>query len=289
MDLIKVIDEHIDSPDVFKSYRNSMNMYPSQASVKYHNHAYGEDEVQGACLRQVYYRCTGVTPEPFTVRTRYIFAMGNMIEDYFTEQLKQSGSWLGNSIKFFDTDISLSGELDILVKDNVSDKPVIVELKSTSGYYSWKEIAGNKSTKGKPKPAHLLQILLYLYHFRDQAEKGVLLYFNRDNVERHQFIIELHKEDGKHYPVIDGQVYRAFSVEDIRDRYVEATDYIDKGIVPPKDYEDKYTPERIEILYARGKIVKTKYEKYKQNPQKNPVGDWTCAYCSYKGQCEKDN
>ena len=118
---------------------------------------------------------------------------------------------------------------------------------------------------------------------------GRSLYFNRDNVERKEFEVSLQVEGGKHWPVLDGKVYKAFSVEDIRSRYEEARDFIDGEVVPPKDYIDVYTPEQVELNYARGKIAKTKYQKYQQNSEKNPIGDWNCSYCAYKHQCDKDD
>ena len=289
MDVVKLIDNHMGKDNVLKSYRNRSNMYPSQASVKFWHPGYEEEVIKGACLRAMYYRCTGAEPEPFNTRTYYTFACGNIVEDYFIEQVKQMGIWRDNSVKFFNNDIRLSGEIDILVEDPDSKDLVIVEMKTTAGYYSWKEVAGNASTKGKPKPAHFLQLMLYLYEFMDQVNKGVLLYFNLENKERKQFVIELHEEDGKHFPSIDGTIYRSFSVEDVHDRYREAQGFIDRKELPPCDFTKSYTSEQVEILRARGEIAKTNYEKYKRNPEKNPLGAWECNYCSYKKHCEKDS
>ena len=289
MDLMKLIDGHVGKESILKSYRNRSNMYPSQASVMYHHTGYDEDMIKGACLRAMYYRCTGATPEPFNTRTYYTFACGNIFEDWYIEQCKQAGIWRANSQKFFNTDIKLSGEIDVLVEDPDTKELVIVELKTTAGYYSWKEVAGNKSTKGKAKPAHLLQLMLYLYEFKDQVKKGVLLYFNLENKERKQFIIELVEEGGRHYPKIDGTLFKAFAVEDIHDRYRLAQDYIDKKQLPPCDFVKIFTPEQVEVQVARGEIAKTKYENWKRNSEKYPIGDWACAYCSYREHCDKDD
>lgn len=289
MDLVGLMDDHVLVRDVLTSYRNRANMYPSQASVKYLHTGYGEEVVKGTCLRAVYYRCKGYEPEPFNARTMYTFACGNIVEDWFTEQIKQMGIWRGNSIKFYNNDIGLSGEIDILIEEPDTGDLVIVEMKTTAGYYSWKEIAGNASTKAKAKPAHLLQIMLYLYEYRDQVSKGVLLYFNLENKDRKQFVISLHEEDGKHYPVIDGTMYKTFSVQDIHARYIEVQGYIDRNQLPPRDFSMEYTPEVTEQKNARGEIAKTKYDKWKKNPSKNPIGDWECSYCAYKEHCNKDS
>ena len=289
MDLIKVIDDHLLRESALTGYRNRGNHYPSQASVKYLHTGYGEEVIKGACMRAMYYRCKGYEPEPFDARTYYTFACGNIFEDWFTEQCKQARIWVSNSIKFFNDDIKLSGEIDVLIKDPETDELVIVELKTTSGYYSWREIAGNKSIKGKPKPAHLLQLMLYLYEHRAQVKKGILFYFNLDNKQKKQFVIELEEDGGRHYFKIDGTLFKTFAVEDIHDRYREAQGYIDREELPRCDYSKCYSPEQVEILNARGEIAKTNYIKYKQNPEKNPLCDWVCSYCSYKEHCEKDS
>ena len=38
--------------------------------------------------------------------------------------------------------------------------------------------------------------------------------------------------------------------------------------------------------YENGEITKYKYENYVRNPDKNPIGDWNCAYCSYSDTCK---
>lgn len=289
MDLVGLIDKHVLKKSDLTGYRNRGNMYPSQASVKYLHTGYGEEIIKGSCIRSVYYRCKGYEPEPFNARTMYIFACGNIVEDWFTEQCKQAGIWLSNSVKFFDDSIKLSGEIDILIKEPETDELVIVELKTTAGYFSWKEVNGNKSTKGKAKPAHLLQLMLYLYQHRLQVSKGVLLYLNLENKERKQFVVELREEDGKHYPVIDGKLYKAFSVQDIHSRYEEVQGYIDRSELPPCDFVKVFTTEQVEVQYARGEIAKTRYEKWQRNSEKYPIGNWECQYCSMREHCEKDD
>ena len=289
MDLVKHIDDHLLRKSAFTGYRNRGNMYPSQASVKYMHTGYGEEVIKGACLRSVFYRCKGYEPEPFNARTMTIFACGNIFEDWLIEQCKQVGSWRANSVKFFDDNLKLSGEIDILVEDPDTKELVIIECKTTSGYWSWREIAGNKSIKGKAKPAHLLQLMLYLYQHRAEVSKGVLFYVNLDSKEKKQFIVELHEESGKHFPIIDGKLYKTFSVQDIHARYEEVQGYIDKNELPPRDFSKEYSPEQVEIQYARGELSKTNYEKYKKNPTKYPCSDWACNYCSYRKHCDKDD
>ena len=57
--------------------------------------------------------------------------------------------------------------------------------------------------------------------------------------------------------------------------------FIEQDIIPPKDYDMSYTSQKVEMLYKTGEISKTKYNKYKENPTNNPIGDWRCNYCSF--------
>jgi CRISPR/Cas system-associated exonuclease Cas4 (RecB family) len=41
------------------------------------------------------------------------------------------------------------------------------------------------------------------------------------------------------------------------------------------------------MFHDLGEVSKTAFEDYTKNPEKNPVGDWHCNYCSYKHHCWK--
>lgn len=75
-------------------------------------------------------------------------------------------------------------------------------------------------------------------------------------------------------------------MQGILDRYSELMNYLVKKEVPPPDYEHEYSEERAEHMFSIGEIAKTKYEKYKSDPVKNPIGDWQCSYCSHKSYCK---
>ena len=103
--------------------------YPSSASCV---DEINTEKVIGSCLRQQYYRCTK-TPEsdPAGLYSQYIFAAGNMWEDFLIEQFKRAGLWLGNNIKFAIVDKYISGEIDILIKNPDGEKGIaVVESKT---------------------------------------------------------------------------------------------------------------------------------------------------------------
>jgi len=63
--------------------------------------------------------------------------------------------------------------------------------------------------------------------------------------------------------------------------------------MPPAEYEWNYSPEKIEALYERGFLGKTKYKEWKtvssgknRKSREVPVlGDWHCNFCNYRKRC----
>src|SRR3990167_3171781 len=206
----------------------SKHYYPSEASV-ISKDSDGDSIVLGACQRASYFRVTlpfGEGERP-SARMEYIFAQGKMIENWLVEQWKRMGIFEANSVRFQIPEYNISGELDVVIREPPppagDGKLAIVEIKTIYGYNATKEIFGNKSTVGQPKPQNLLQTLIYLYAFQDKFEHAKLIYVARDNpTNRREFRIELSKDSaGILWPVIDGQVKSDYSVQDILKRYQE--------------------------------------------------------------------
>jgi CRISPR/Cas system-associated exonuclease Cas4 (RecB family) len=270
--------------------------YPSEASVEFINE-HGDKEVHGTCLRASYFRLTGQeNSTPYDARAEFIFMHGKETENMLVETWKKMGIWVDNNVKFIMPEYNVSGELDALLRE--PDGTLYgVEVKSFYGYNAEKEIFGNKSQIGKPKMSQLLQTLIYCYNFRDRLPYFRMAYFARDSVKRRTFKVELHQQNGKHYPKIEGQVWYQFSVEDILARYKRLQEYIDKKEIPPNDYELQYPPDKIIDLHSKGKIAKTTFETWEKqqkaiakgkmpaNPEQ--IGDWQCSYCAFKNVCWK--
>jgi hypothetical protein len=162
--------------------------------------------------------------------------------------------------------------------------------KSCYGYMTEREIFGNKKIKGAPKLSQMIQLLVYLWKFRDQFPYGRMAYFFRDTTKRKTFKISLLEQGELIYPVVDGEVYRHFTVNDILKRYKQLDSYIKRQEVPPGDYELQYSPAKIEDFFKKGKVGKTKYEAWKKDKLKpwEYIGDWKCAWCGYRRECYPD-
>lgn len=287
-DLFEHMDRHMVRPR-FKAARSAY-FYPSEASVVLTDQ-HGDRKVEGKCLRAAYFRLSGeFEGTPNEARSEYIFMAGSSVENNLVEIWKQMGVWVANSVKFVDEDNHISGELDAILCQPPDGQLYGVEVKSFYGYHAEKEILGNKYQKGFPKMPHLLQTLVYLNYFHD---KGLpffrIVYFDRGGCKRRTFLVELEKEGDIIYPKVEGEVIRSFTVNDILARYRDLKQHIETGNIPPTDFELRYPDAKIEDFYKKGKVAKTKYEKWKKGKlgPYEKIGDWECSYCQYKETCWK--
>lgn len=252
------------------------HLYPSEASVEGIDD-HGRKTVYGTCMRKAYLRVTKTAEEaPPDARAQWIFMQGKIIEEALVERWKQMGIWLENNLKFYWPEYNISGEIDALLANPETGEMFGVEVKTFYGYHGKKQIMGNTRQKGAPKMSHLLQSLIYTSYFKDRIPYWKMVYFARDEVARREFNIRLSEEDkdGKIWPIIDGESFSKFSVNDILDRYTKLNEHIEKEIVPDKDYTLYYDDKRVEEEKKLGNVSKSAYEKWQKGKKK--IGDWQC-------------
>ena len=87
--------------------------------------------------------------------------------------------------------------------------------------------------------------------------------------------------------MVDGEVVRSFSIQDILARYKQLRQCVDTKVVPDNDFELNFSDTKIEDFFSKGKVAKTKYESWKKGRLKKneKIGDWQCNYCKYKEVC----
>jgi CRISPR/Cas system-associated exonuclease Cas4 (RecB family) len=262
------------------------SLYPSEASVVYPVPG-GSMKTEGKCLRSVYYRIIGEeVPTQADPYSEWIFATGKGVENILIEYWKCMGIWVDNNVKFFDAKRNISGEIDVILSE--PDGTLFgVECKSFAGYSATKEVIGNFHQPGKPKTSQLLQTLIYVDLCRELGiiDYFKMIYYARDSGQRREYNISLTEDGGQWRPTIDGIIDYRFTMQDVYDRYALLNDYVENKILPPRDYELVYSDEKIEGLNKLGEIAKTKYDKCKNNHEKNPIGDWECRYCNYCKVC----
>ncbi len=285
--LIKLTEDHITRQKLFLP--RGRHFFPSEASVSFIDNN-EIPRVIGSCLRKCYFRLTGmeVSSSPSSY-SEWIFLQGKGIENILVEQWKQMGIWVENSIRFYNEEYNISGELDVVIQDPISKELICIEVKSYHGYMAERDIGGSYNQAPKPKDAHLLQLVIYLYLFQDRFPYGKLFYKARDSDGRQEFDVELKKiTDNQTRIVVNGIVDYRFFVEDVLNRYKLLEQHIRDMILPPNDFELVWSKEKIEKLNSLGEISKTKYTDWqKKRKGKDKIGDYQCnsTYCPYSKVC----
>jgi len=277
-------------PDVF---------WPSSASVVFTNE-YGEQEVHGKCLRSEYWSCKGEkTTNKTTAYSLRIWSGGNRVEDFEIKGAKTAGIHVDDDVPFehvLPNGNKVRGKLDAIY--NVQSEDVGIEYKT--GYGNWfKRLQmgiGSNNTKLKitkyfkpaPKEANVLQVMLYLDHFKERLKRFFLIYLDRGDGSNHEFEMTL---DTEGYPVIDGEVDKKYSVQNIYTRFDELKLYLDSDQVPPPDFEAMMSDERVEELHAAKRLSKKAYDghqRWKNDEQGGRRASYfMCGgYCPYELKCK---
>lgn len=238
------------------------SVWPSEASANRIDKT--EANIVGTCHRKSFGRMVGwpVTNQVDPVGA-WRFVTGRLIEGHLTglAMATKPEIFVASGVRHFVKDIYLPFELDLVVKDPETSRGWIVECKTIYGYMANKEIIEN----GKPKLDHIMQAALYLLeikngkrlkeiilngHAERQANPNAhrnriqiatpefiqsmddgcvgakLCYISRDECTRKEFNITVEEDfDGSFYPVIDGMMWKTFTVESIYERYRTLQNY----------------------------------------------------------------
>lgn len=302
------------------------NLYPSEASVEYVD-SYGEKVVLGGCMRQSWLRVkimenlartrdsrfhlpvgngeVLVKPIPFSAKTLWVFAAGNKYEDMVKEKMLASGT-LAAAHKRFHQNIKynyvLSGELDAIGRDPNTGDYFGVEVKSIYGYNAEKEVIGSvgerrAGRKGKPKPQNVMQAAIYDYAW-PELPYFKLMYIMRDKVLKAEFDIVVDHDSGRIY--IDGEAIEEYTIFDVFTRFSNLALALHTSRLPARDYELRYSDEKMNKIVARDQIAKTNKDKWTKywdrtveiaetgkgrGLMRPELGDWQCSYCKFKEFC----
>jgi len=288
--------------------RRRPGLYPSEASVEFKDGS--RRVVQGKCMRAAWYRSSNVPKPPGTnVGLMMKAYLGKQAEVMQVRKWKEMGIWVDNNIKFFDKDLVLSGELDAILRNPMTDKLMGLEMKTFYGYPAGRGLCGIKRERGsgkflpgKPKVEHFLQSSLYAWEYKDVLDEYRLYYLERGDGHRVEFKVGFtERNDGKHqcyWQQIPGRYWNAYqedrvlqpyTIEDIHSRYRDLIKMLRKKQLPVKDFCISWDKDTIEYKYSQSEISKTNYDKWVKNPKTNKLGDWQCSYCDYKDQCQQDD
>lgn len=313
-------------------------LWPSEASAVIKS-ATGDLTVTGACRRSTFFRyvhanytydpkaneyykplvekleATKEAPDRYM---QWIWAAGNLFEDFVVEQAKQSGVFIEGQTQVVIPSINLVGKLDLIVIDPSNDKPTGVEVKSVYGHQA-KDVLGSSSSKkygklGKPRDSNLMQAAIYEWHLKKTIPdfKMRLFYGARDTGVFAEYSIDTIFENGEHSiyyrglaPVKTSIEKSEISIENIFAQYNYIQSHYESKTIPSRDYEILYSPEYVKKLNDAGELSKTNkeaYEKIEARKQENielvedgkkpkkelkelELGDWRCANCTWRNTC----
>lgn len=290
--------------------RRRPGLYPSSASVEYMD---GDQKVVvGKCLRQSYYEALQTQPDgPKSVSLNMKGSLGIWDESGMIDKWKKMGLWVGNNISFYDKELAVSGKLDAILRNPMTNKPFGLELKTFYGYAAGRTLCGIKREKGtgrkfpgRPKNEHFLQSSVYAWEYRDVLDEYRLYYLERGDGHRLEFRVGTEQRDdgehvcwweqipGKYWNYYEeGKVYQPYTIENIHERYKRLLKLLRARKLPPREFQEVWDEQTVEYKFSVGEVSKTNYDKWKKNPtlKSNQLGSWQCSYCPYTKLCSRDD
>jgi len=309
--IVKIEDEADASKENFSIPRPGI--HPSASSVEFYHQ--GERVVEGYCLRQIWYKNmmrffgAKLLKKDISINFARAGKLGKWIERGILEDWAKAGILIDNNIKFYDHKYQMSGEMDAIIRSKETGLLTGVEIKTFAGYAAEKLLFGvsrergsNKRMAGRPRDYQFLQSCIYAWKYRNRFDNFRLYYHSREYGKRCEFEITFEKRDdnrhtccweqvkGGDFKVLDdGPVRMPYAIEDVYDRSVKLLGYINKKELPPRDYQEECSPERVSALYDLDKVSFAKHRDWEKDPEKNKIQDKACEYCDFREQCMMDD
>lgn len=324
---IKHVSDHMAKPPFGE--QKAPTLWPSSAT------AIVEDKVLGKCRRQAFYRYAKdlyhfnpeydhlkelvnkieAQQEEVSPYMRWIWAQGELYEDYVVKMAKESGVFVAGQTNVYVPKLNVSGKIDVIVINPETSKYHIVEVKSIYGFNSnsvlGTEAQQRKGNMGEPRSSHLMQLGIYQWWYANPDERfaeGLLVYGSRDTGRYGEFLVtvEPNEETGKTHicyrpnsPIKGEKVVTPITIESIVENYQYIQSSVDNQTIPDKDFDISYSQEKIEDLYQQGLLTKTETTQHEKRKAqiaegKSRVvkavekGDWQCKYCQYKAICYEE-
>lgn len=281
MKLLEYID-HVNAHPLVVDIRRRDHFYPSGASMKVEN-AWGEREVIGRCLRSQWYSMTASAAELSEIYPADSRRMdyGTVIHEYEIDRMKKANVYVADDVRFYDPENNVSGRVDAFVFNPYSKtepKEIIgVEIKTTGSY----SIIRDTITGHDPQPLadHVVQVMVYADFYKSRVKTWVIMYFDRISGKSRQHIMVL--TDGK--VSINGQL-KQWRVASIYERWKLLQSFLDTDQPPPRDYEMKYSHEKILTMRGRQQLSRAEITELEKGRHVDK-GDIQCRMCAHRVKC----
>lgn len=315
-------------------------LWPSEASAVITNQ-YDEQVVVGKCRRAILFRYASHNYDfypkyahlatlvqelkekavPVDRYMRWIWRAGELYEDYLTDIAKESGVYEGTQIIVYIKEYNISGKIDIRIINPETHKFSNIEVKSVHGF-GGNTVLGTPSDRrngrlGTPRDGNLMQIAIY-HWWHASSDEGYedsrLVYGDRGTGRYAEYLVKTEEdEDGTIKILYKGQapcntewVESPITINSIlQEGYQYVQNHLDGGAIPPRDFDKRYSEERILQQYERGELSKAhaaqvdkRAARVTENEERvadgkapkkqlNRVekGDWQCRFCQYQNVC----
>jgi len=321
--------------------KKAPTLWPSQATAVLENEN-GEEVIVGKCRRARFFRYVSdlyhYDPEennhweeltrflderkaPVSDYMQWIWAIGNLYEEYVIQKSKESGVFIREQTPVYIKKHNVSGKMDVEVVDPQVRKLRVIEVKSVYGYGA-NMVIGTGAKKPKtapaPKEGNLMQLALYDWWWvmprSEQYARSRLLYGARDDGKNAEIEVwcEVEEIDGTPvhwicYQYIEPDTLPAdmrepvktpICIENILEQYDKTTEAVETRTIPKRDFKLKYTEADCKKLYDKGELNRADtaaWEKRVQRiedgkeptklPSVSEKGDWQCRFCDYRHAC----
>ena len=255
MRLFSYIDRALVAAESRREYTaREPRVWPSESSAVLFDQR--KNLITGKCHRASFFRLTG---RPLDRQVDAIgarkFRLGRACEDDIVGLCLDAGIHVASGVKCFSEDLCLPYELDLVVIDPETNQAYIVENKSYAGFFKASELKKGKPAVGNvvqdllylneiktgadlkrvvmaaveknqsqtdpARQARLKVTFENLEKILDGPLQAKLAYEDRAEGETFEFDVAIWEDpfDGLHYPEVDGQPWKIFTVESVYERY----------------------------------------------------------------------
>jgi hypothetical protein len=263
--------------------RRNDSAYPSDASIEL---TVGDEvQVHGTCLRKQYYRITE-TPQsdPEQPSDRFVANVGEAVHTEVAKTFFAAGQLIEEEMRIWIPEVRVSGRIDLIIRPE-HGRRVGIEVKSVGGYYGVKGcIKATKTSPLYPRISHLCQTVVYAHHMADQFNEWQILYIDRETGAYRAHDIRYEDADtvwvnGEPSTVTPRRIY---------DRWHRLWQHVEGAEPPARDYEIKFSQEKIARLAETGGLLAEEKKRFKEG-KKVDKGDIYCrSWCPWKTLCWSD-
>jgi|14_taG_2_1085336.scaffolds.fasta_scaffold02719_3 hypothetical protein len=282
-------------------------LWPSEASCTFQNE-HEETVVAGKCRRSRFFRYLTYSYEfypkykvwrPLVERLKteakavdkymlWIWAAGELYEEYLIRQSKCSGIFVSEQVPVYVKSHNVSGKKDIVVVNPKTNKLSIVEAKSVYGFGA-NTVLGTPSQRAKgvmgvPRESNLMQIAIYHWwsaSMDDAYEESRLVYGARDTGRYAEYLVRTVEEEGTiwveykpHHPYMGQWVRTKMTINSILDEFSNTQRAVDGGRIPERDFDQKFSEEKLAVMYERDEFAKGDKEKYEKIQARKAENAW---------------